>query len=76
MSVPDESENERSDTSASETSSEGTPVAKAISTGNAEISDKICMTNDDNITDHNDNAEKKSKSEGCTDEDESGSKRS
>ena len=76
VSVPDESNNERSDTSASETSSEGTPVAKAISTGKAEISDKVCSTNADNSTKHNVNDGKKSKAEVCKNDDESGCKRS
>ena len=60
----------------SERSSEGTPVAKTISSENAEISDKVCTTNADNITENNDNDEEKSKSEGYQPDDKSGSKRS
>ena len=71
MCAPDESKNDKSDTSVSESSCEGTPGVKAIATEEAEISDKLSPTNVDNITKHNDNDEERSESKDCQPKDKS-----
>ena len=76
MCAPDESDNEKSDTSESESSSEGSPAPKTIRSEEGEISDKVSTTNVDNISQSNDRDEEKSESEACQTEDKSVSNRS
>ena len=71
MCAPHESESEKSDTSVSESSCEGTPGAKEIPTEEADIIDTVGTINVDNISEQKDTEEDKYESESCQTKDKS-----
>ena len=69
--APHESDSDKSDTSVSESSCDGTPGAKEINTEEAEICDQVSTTNVDNITKNNGTEEEQCESEACQPKDKS-----
>ena len=74
MCAPHISESDKSDTSVSESSCEGTPGAKQIRTKEVEIIEPVGTSNVDNMTEHNDTEEDKSDSQAPQHHDESACK--